>query len=89
MDIPLVRFLHFDKEVFSQHTNCIPRVGETVTTANGEKKASWQVLDIEYVYSFRPGIGYTAPSVIIKVTSSENAWPEDVTISPDRVRHLK
>ncbi|MBI4852057.1 MAG: hypothetical protein HY819_09695 [Acidobacteria bacterium] len=86
MDIPLVKFLHFDKEIFSQHTNCIPRVGETITIVRGENRNMWTVQDVQYVYSFRPAYGYLTPSVIISVVSHERDWPEDVTLPPESKR---
>jgi hypothetical protein len=88
MDLPLVRFLHFDKAIFSQHTLCIPRVGEKLSISNGENKNYWIVREIEYVYAFRPAIGYLPPSVVVRVVphEEESISGEDITLPPERYR---
>ena len=87
MDMPLVRFLHFDKAIFSQHTLCIPRVGESIQIIDGEDKANWVVRNIEYVYAFRPAVGYLTPSVLVSVVPLEESFPhDDITLPPERHR---
>lgn len=86
MDTPLVKFFHFDKEIFSQHTSCIPRVGESIMIVSGENRKLWSVQEVQYVYSFRPAYGYLTPSVIVNVVSHETDWPEDVTLPPENKR---